>query len=637
MRSTILALAASIGLLLSTVDAQSPTCTDGYTCFEEESTNILWVMGNSISSSCSDTCEKALSGPSEYLCKENHPTFTDDAAFNHIADGLGFNCKTGRCWGGSSGDGGMMWISNTNDDNRNCYYPTSDFYSCSNTVGNGNCFGERYNLVCPCQKKEDIPPTPSPTCNIEGDSFSCNDPYTCWKDENADIVWAMGGGIFETCKSTCLNALDQYSDFYACKSNQASHTDKESFKPISTGMGFNCKEGRCGFDSGSGEMWIDQTQNCERTCHFPTTESEYYSCDDSVDNSNCFGERYTLACPCNVKPLDQACEWSCPDHSASVALWPEDEDGTSCLERINYWRKRACEENWPECPPAGLPPYVECTSCHQCANTQSEYDAIHGAHQSFKRCGEFVQGSGGGRTCADVIDSFVSERESSGLCQGHCGPIVKHGCSTFHWGRTEEQNSWGGYFYTLNWGNCNTDKCDAHCDSVAGTNDACFSSGIEPAGCGTSGSPVKEPTSMVPSSAPSDLPSIVLSSSPSEASMVPSSAPSLLPASCTGLSKKICKNSPNCIYGKKNLIEKTCKFKVEFLGCPAMDKKACKASPKCKYDKESKICQDACHRDLSKKACNKVKDENKKKVCNINKEKIPNPCKKCQSVVECPS
>jgi len=226
-----------------------------------------------------------------------------------------------------------------------------------------------------------------------------------------------------------------------------------------------------------------------------------------------------------VKPLDQACEWSCPEHSAPVAKWPENvETGTSCLERINYWREKACEDGWPECPPAGLPPIVECTSCHQCANTQSEYDAIHGAHASFTRCGEFVQGSGGGQNCADVIDSFVAEREQTGgICTGHCGPIVKAGCNEFHWGRTEEPNSAGYFHYTLNWGNCGTDTCDNHCDSVAGTDDACFASGIDTPSCSN------DPTSL-PTVPPTDSPTDPLINSPAPvaptlAPVAPTSAP----------------------------------------------------------------------------------------------------------------
>ena len=54
---------------------------------------------------------------------------------------------------------------------------------------------------------------------------------------------------------------------------------------------------------------------------------------------------------------------------------------------------------------------VECLDCHECANSEAEYDRINGAHKSFGRCGELVQGKGGGPSYATVIDGFVSERQ----------------------------------------------------------------------------------------------------------------------------------------------------------------------------------------------------------------------------------
>jgi len=504
-------LTVCLGLLLSAANAQSPNCNDDFTCFDDDETNIVWVIG-SRTSTCSDTCDD-FSGSSEYTCKENQPIFRDES-FDRIAEGLGFTCKSGGC--GNFNPGDMMWVSKDFKDSKNpsCYYPTSENYGCSGKTGNANCFGTRYNLMCACVKKEDEPPTPAPTCRATPDPFTCNDPYNCWKDDTADIVWVMGGGIFENCKSTCEKAMNKKTDFYSCKSDQPTHKNADEFSSISTGMGFDCKKADCFSSPSNSElMWIDKSENCERECIFPDEEEANYSCDSSVGNANCFGTRYTLPCPCHVRALDKACEWKCPDNSASVAPWPEDEDGDSCLERINYWRKRACEENWPECPPAGLPPYVECTSCHQCANTQSEYDSINGSHASFKRCGEMVQGSGGGRTCKDVIDSFVSERESTGICNGHCGPIVKAGCNTFHWGRTETPSSNGFHHYTLNWGNCRTDKCDAHCDSVENSDVACFASGIDTPGCspGTPNSPPQSDPTGPPQSNPTPVSSPIMS------------------------------------------------------------------------------------------------------------------------------
>jgi hypothetical protein len=70
-----------------------------------------------------------------------------------------------------------------------------------------------------------------------------------------------------------------------------------------------------------------------------------------------------------------------------------------------------------------------------------------------------------------VIDSFIAERvpDEHGVmrCQGHCGPIVAHGCQTFHWGRDRDSG-----FHTLNWRSCNVETCDAYCQDNPG---ACFS------------------------------------------------------------------------------------------------------------------------------------------------------------------
>mmetsp|Transcript_36386 Transcript_36386/g.43826 ORF Transcript_36386/g.43826 Transcript_36386/m.43826 type:complete len:665 (-) Transcript_36386:187-2181(-) len=511
--------------------AQSFTCNEGYTCFEEEANDVVWVMAGGTGSPCSDVCESGISGSAEFKCKSDQITYKNKELFDHIAQGLGYDCNNGSCWNSSAGN--MMWVERGDHENRNCYFPKdADLYSCSATNNNANCFGERYQMVCPCEQSAQVP-TPAPICSVESDPFPCNEDegFSCWKDNNNDIVWVMGGGIFDNCRDTCLSALDEHSEFYACKSDQPIHMNIGELDPISTGLGFSCKKGDC-WDGRSvdGETWIDNSNNCERNCYFPETEGNY-GCHESVGNANCFRERYTLVCPCNVKALDEACEWSCPEHSAHVAKWPnvEEGDGTSCLERINYWRKKACEDGWPECPPAGLPPMVECTSCHQCANSQSEYDAIHGSHKSFQRCGEYSQGSGGGRTCKDVIDAFVSERESfDGLCKGHCGPIVGQGCDEFHWGRTEEPNGNGFYHYTLNWGNCNKGKCDSYCDAAEpGTGSECFASGIDTPGC--SNEPITEQPSAAPTSStdspndkkpvadPSELPTFEQTNEPSSA------------------------------------------------------------------------------------------------------------------------
>lgn len=82
---------------------------------------------------------------------------------------------------------------------------------------------------------------------------------------------------------------------------------------------------------------------------------------------------------------------------------------------------------------------TECTCCHECANSQSQFSKMNNApHGANTRCGDNSQGEGGGINCAAVIDSFIAERETNikdGIkrCEGHCGPILEQGCRTFFW------------------------------------------------------------------------------------------------------------------------------------------------------------------------------------------------------------
>lgn len=73
---------------------------------------------------------------------------------------------------------------------------------------------------------------------------------------------------------------------------------------------------------------------------------------------------------------------------------------SDCLIRVNHHRKRyeiiAIKELWP---------------MHPCANGQSVYDKVNGAHKSFKKCVPYgAQGTGGGSSCSNVIDAFHNER-----------------------------------------------------------------------------------------------------------------------------------------------------------------------------------------------------------------------------------
>lgn len=310
---------------------------------------------------------------------------------------------------------------------------------------------------------------PGYTCADEPGEDGSSDPST------ADgVVWVMkddGNVNGPSCNQVCAQALPDNCAYHACdEGRDIEFPDSASFAPLAESLGFECKEGGCWDSEAPGEgmymVSIDTDEDGRKSCYFPA-ESKH-SCDTNPGNANCFGERYSTVCPCVVKPLDEACNTLCAPHNTTRATWKT--EGTSCLARINYWRMRACEEGWVECPPAGLPPMTECTACHECSNSEAEYDKDNGAHASFTRCGESAQGEGGGNTCADVIDGFVSERaeDENGVmrCEGHCGPILKPGCRSFSWGKDRDSG-----FHTLNWGACNAETCQGYCDENP---DECF-------------------------------------------------------------------------------------------------------------------------------------------------------------------
>ena len=310
----------------------------------------------------------------------------------------------------------------------------------------------------------------------------CAAGYRCADDVDTDIVWVMreaGNVNGPTCANVCRDALPDNCAFHACDAGRAvDYPDREAFAPLADALDFECRPGGC-WDSvapGTGMYLVSRNvaEDGTRSCYFP--DETTLSCDTHPGNANCFGERYSVVCPCVARPLDEACTYECGPHNTTRAVWKT--EGTSCLERINYWRHRACEEGWVECPPAGLPPMVECTACHECANSESAHDQDNGAHSSFTRCGENAQGQGGGATCADVIDSFVSERapDEDGVmrCQGHCGPILRPGCQSFSWGRDRDTG-----FHTLNWGACNADKCETYCSENP---DDCYTVDTSPSG-----------------------------------------------------------------------------------------------------------------------------------------------------------
>ncbi|MCA9694273.1 MAG: hypothetical protein KC636_32105 [Myxococcales bacterium] len=309
---------------------------------------------------------------------------------------------------------------------------------------------------------------------------TCAPGYTCTEDPDSNAIWVMkndGNVNGPTCQRVCEAALGESCGYRACDAGRpVDFKDFDAFAPIASGLGFTCREGGCWWPDAPADglylVSIETDGEGRKSCYFPTQSA--LRCDTHPGNANCFGERYAAVCPCVPKALDDACAWECPPHNTTKATWKT--GGSSCLERINYWRKRACEEGWVECPPAGLPPMVECTACHECANSEAQHDSESGAHDSFKRCGESAQGEGGGATCADVIDSFVAERapDEDGVmrCEGHCGPILAPGCQSFSWGKAADSN-----FHTLNWGSCNADTCQSYCSDHPGD---CFTHDSSP-------------------------------------------------------------------------------------------------------------------------------------------------------------
>ncbi len=307
----------------------------------------------------------------------------------------------------------------------------------------------------------------------------CAAGYTCADDPDSDVIWVMkndGNVNGPTCARVCEAALPNNCDYHACDDGRTvDFEDLDGFAPIADRLGFSCREGGCWWPDAPSEglylVSIATDDDGTKSCFFPTQST--LSCGTHPGNANCFGERYAAVCPCVPRALDEACQWECGPHGSTRATW--NTQGSSCVERINYWRKRACEEGWIECPAAGLPPMVECTACHECTNSEANHDSENGAHASFKRCGETAQGEGGGKTCADVIDAFVSERapDDDGVmrCQGHCGPILAPGCRSFSWGKAQDSG-----FHTLNWGGCNAEKCEAYCDE----SDDCYSHETSP-------------------------------------------------------------------------------------------------------------------------------------------------------------
>ena len=257
--------------------------------------------------------------------------------------------------------------------------------------------------------------------------LECEEGYDCYTDPTTNVVWVRkhtASSSGPTCKQVCEQSLFNNNEFYTCDITQQLYHNYDSFKSIADGLNFTCKTGNCGGTTGAKQIRVSRglATGDEKECFFPRDDiTGTFSCDSHPGNANCFGRRYTLICPCVSKPLHQACSWTTPPYyPVEFGLdWGErgaNVNNASCLDRINWWRKKACDEGWPECPKQvsnilpyiisyinptmlilykGLPPMTECICGHRCANSQSEYDRQFGAHKSFKRCAiANSQGSG---------------------------------------------------------------------------------------------------------------------------------------------------------------------------------------------------------------------------------------------------
>lgn len=132
-----------------------PSGIQAVRCWTDNSTGILWAYGVG-GEDCHSTCSLAGATSSDFKCDENSPivggfdevskimaNFENPYNENDLDE---FTCTTGSCWSGESNKQIMI-----HEFNSNCYFPTNDQqYTCTTAFGNANCFGQRFNQVCPC-------------------------------------------------------------------------------------------------------------------------------------------------------------------------------------------------------------------------------------------------------------------------------------------------------------------------------------------------------------------------------------------------------------------------------------------------------------------------------------------------------
>lgn len=123
-------------------------------CWDDEERGVLWAYGVR-GEDCHSTCSLAGALPSDLMCNEDVPISSMEEVSEIMAkfenpynsrDDDEFTCTKGSCWNGESNKQILV-----HEYNSNCYVPTNtERYVCDSRVGNGNCFGQRFNQVCPC-------------------------------------------------------------------------------------------------------------------------------------------------------------------------------------------------------------------------------------------------------------------------------------------------------------------------------------------------------------------------------------------------------------------------------------------------------------------------------------------------------
>ena len=166
----------------------------------------------------------------------------------------------------------------------------------------------------------------------------CSDGYSCYEDPNQDIIWVSRHEYVTYgphCTNQCQEALVNMDTYYACDHEQPVMYDRDSFADIASGLGFTCQSGSC-WDGNSpaeaeGVILVSSGSGSRKKCYFPPeTYNNAWSCTSTPDNANCFGDRFSLICPCTPKALDEACVWNSPPNQPSPANWGDPEGINAC-------------------------------------------------------------------------------------------------------------------------------------------------------------------------------------------------------------------------------------------------------------------------------------------------------------------